>query len=507
MHLFVLIENRSRIWVRAAVIAFSVAIGGLTLSVTPQEANALPSFARQTGQPCGACHTDFPQLTPYGRSFKLGGYTQGGGEKSEAYKRTFGGSNWIPPISTMFVTSFTKTQGSLPTNNVDGDITGNFNSNNNLMVQQVSLFYGGKIYEDLGAFVQATYSGPNRTIGWDNADFRYTKNFNVAGTSVLLGVNANNSPTVQDPWNTVPSWWFPYMSQGLFTTPPQSTRIEGSWNGRVASVGGYAWINNLIYVELSGYSSLPRSTQRSVGMAYQSTCNPAEPSCTGPLADTLNKVAPYWRLAVEPKWGNHSLMVGTFGMISDLTPQGITTFGTDRYTDLGFDSQYQYIIDKHSLTVKGTFIYEKQQRNASANPNYVDPFGAGPAADNVTDTLHTLRASATYVYGNDDRIALTGSYFSTYGSSDATLNGTDPTTGAPRTPNTNGWTAELAYMPWGMGQPKFWPWYNAKFGIQYTAYNKFNGGSNYTYTIPSGGTVVRNASDNNTLFLYAWFSM
>lgn len=498
------VANNSRILVRVAVTASIVFIIGLTLSVMPREASALPSFARQTGQPCGACHTDFPQLTPYGRSFKLGGYTQGGGEKSEAYKRTFKTENWIPPISTMFVTSFTKTKGSLPTNGNDGDITGNFNPNNNLMVQQASVFYGGKIYEDLGAFVQATYSGPDRTVSWDNADFRYTKTFTIAGTSVLLGLNANNSPTVQDPWNTVPAWWFPYMSQGLFDTPPATTRIEGSWNGRVGSVGGYAWINNLIYVELSGYSSLPRSTQRSLGMDYQSTCNPVEPSCAGPLADSLKKIAPYWRLAVEPKWGNHSLMVGTFGMVSDLTPQGITTFGTDRFTDVGFDTQYQYIIDKHSLTVKGTYIYEKQQLDASSNLGFINSVGVpGPLAANLTNTLHTLRASATYTYGNDDRFAFTGAYFSTYGSSDATLYGADPTTGAPRNPNTDGWTAEIAYMPWGMGQPKLWPWYNAKIGIQYTAYNKFNGGSDYTDSIGN----LRKASDNNTLFLYAWFAM
>src|ERR1035441_5726565 len=42
-------------------------------------ADALPSFARQTGQPCGTCHTDFPGLTPYGRKFKMLGYTVGGG--------------------------------------------------------------------------------------------------------------------------------------------------------------------------------------------------------------------------------------------------------------------------------------------------------------------------------------------------------------------------------------------------------------------------------------------
>ena len=38
---------------------------------------ALPSFAQQTGQPCVTCHVGAfgPQLTPFGRALKLGGYT------------------------------------------------------------------------------------------------------------------------------------------------------------------------------------------------------------------------------------------------------------------------------------------------------------------------------------------------------------------------------------------------------------------------------------------------
>ena len=35
----------------------------------------MPAFARQTGQECIACHVSFPELTPYGRYFKLTGYT------------------------------------------------------------------------------------------------------------------------------------------------------------------------------------------------------------------------------------------------------------------------------------------------------------------------------------------------------------------------------------------------------------------------------------------------
>src|SRR5438552_3722869 len=43
------------------------------------KAHALPSFARQTGQRCAACHVggNWPQLTPWGRFFKLSGYTAG----------------------------------------------------------------------------------------------------------------------------------------------------------------------------------------------------------------------------------------------------------------------------------------------------------------------------------------------------------------------------------------------------------------------------------------------
>ena len=35
----------------------------------------VPSFSRQTKLACSACHYQFPQLTPFGRMFKLNGYT------------------------------------------------------------------------------------------------------------------------------------------------------------------------------------------------------------------------------------------------------------------------------------------------------------------------------------------------------------------------------------------------------------------------------------------------
>ena len=46
-----------------------------------EPAAAVPSFAAQTGQPCQTCHIGAlgPQLTPYGRNFKIKGYTLTGG--------------------------------------------------------------------------------------------------------------------------------------------------------------------------------------------------------------------------------------------------------------------------------------------------------------------------------------------------------------------------------------------------------------------------------------------
>ena len=60
-------------------------LGALLLAMLwPLSALATPSFARQTGKPCSTCHTVIPQLTPFGREFKLSGYAlSGAGEDAK----------------------------------------------------------------------------------------------------------------------------------------------------------------------------------------------------------------------------------------------------------------------------------------------------------------------------------------------------------------------------------------------------------------------------------------
>lgn len=72
-------------------VAAAFLLGACVLTATDalSPAMALPSFARQTGQPCGTCHTDFPALTPYGRRFKLLGYTTGAAHTGQRHSGSF----------------------------------------------------------------------------------------------------------------------------------------------------------------------------------------------------------------------------------------------------------------------------------------------------------------------------------------------------------------------------------------------------------------------------------
>jgi hypothetical protein len=500
----------------AAVALVAAASGLLTIGFAP-EAQALPSFARQTGQPCGTCHTDFPALTPYGRRFKLLGYTTGGGEfrttpfssqagrdaraeyeKMQGYVKALPPSTvneadkeYVPPISMMAIVGYTHTQAPLVAPPTDP-----YKPNDNVVLTPFSGFWGGALTENIGAFAQVTYSAPDplsglsgtpadqfkHTWSWDNADVRYANTARVGPLDIIYGITANNNPTVQDLWNTTPAWAFPYAVSSINGPQGASTAIEGTFAARVGGVGGYVSINDLLYLELSGYKTLGFNAQNSLGI------NPFD----GP--GQFGGIAPYWRVALEPHWGRHTLMVGTFGMQVDvhpwIDPSFVTgTTGTlplaDKFTDIGFDTQYQYQGDNYWLTLRGSYIRELQQLAAT---NFLTP------GSNPNNTLNSMRLQASFAYGADNRVVFTGQYFDISGTTDAALYGTDPVSGVALAPNTNGWMAEIAYIPFGASKMIGYPWFNARIGLQYIYYNKFN------------GTTV-GARDNNTLFLHAWFAM
>jgi hypothetical protein len=468
----------------AAVGVAVVLAGFLTIGLAPP-AEALPSYARQTGQPCGTCHTDFAGLTPYGRLFKIRGYTAGGGP----YRTTLFPSSddsdktdekkWMPPISMMTVVGFTNTQAPLP------PPTAPYSANNNVALSSVNFMWGGAITDHVGAFAQVSYNAQpaggfgsdpyGRSWTWDNTDVRYADSTTIGGLNVVYGITANNNPTVQDPWNTTPAWSFPYVSSNFGAGFGPTPIIDGGFAQNVVSAGPYVFINDVLYLEASVYRTLDPNTQADLG---------ADPFNAPGLFDA----APYWRAAFEPHWGNNWLEFGTFGMMAAVhpwvnpgTPNTSIFSQTDKYTDIGLDSQYQYQGDNYWFTLRGSYIHEYQRLDASF---------ANMLAGNPANEINEARAYASLAYGNNNRVVLTGQYFNSWGTPDQLLYSGN----ANFSPNTNGWIAEVAYIPFISSQAPGWPWFNARIGLQYTWYDEFN------------GTNV-GASANNTLFLYLWMAM
>jgi len=441
------------------------------------ESFAVPSFARQTGVACEGCHTVFPELTPFGRSFKLNGYLmdnlpQVKGMTTDNKEALL--LNWLPPLSIMFQTSYTSTSKALPDPNVSSS-----NSQNGqvLFPQQASLFYAGRIAPNLGGFIQMTYSSNSGTFGWDNTDIRFADHATVAGKDVTWGVSFNNNPTVQDVWNSTPAWQTPFDQRSSAAPKPgAATQIDGALAGSVAGLTLYGYFANSIYAELGAYRSAPQ------GFSGQSGAGPLDSNAS----NVVHGSAPYWRLAYEKQWDRNSWMIGAFGLDVDLFPGNAFNTAlpleglTNKYRDIALDTQYQFIGDDSIYSVQAVYIHEKQTLDASVL--------AGAAA-NSSNTLKTMRIAGSYYYQRKYGGGL--GYFSTTGSSDSLAYQAGSVTGfANNSPDSKGWIAELNYIPWQ----------NVKIALQYTAYNRFNGGSN---NYDGSG---RNASDNNTVYLLGWIN-
>lgn len=464
-----------------SILSRSIALGlGLSAAALgfSQSAWAVPSFARQTGLACAACHTTFPELTAFGRLFKLNGYTLTGLQQVQSN----GGQglpelkiNEIPPFSAMFQTSFTNMGKSLPAG------PGVKNQNNTLeFPSQMSFFFAGEISPHLGSFLQFTYDNPDGTFSIDNTDLRYANQ--AMGGDLIYGIDANNNPTVEDLWQDTPAWGYPFIAPSDYIPAPAATLVE-SLGQQVAGVGGYAMWNNTLYGDVTLY----RTVAPGAPLPYQTGVG-SSTTASSPYG-TINGVAPYWRLAIQHNFGPNFVELGTFGMYATYNPgYGTAYTGYNTYLDTAVDAQYERNLGDNSVVLRASYIHEKQTLDAGYNV----------AATNHSDTLNTYQINGTYHFG--DKTALSAQYFGTSGSSDcllynegnpcgttpATIDGLNAVNGSP---DSTGYRLQATYLPWQ----------NVQLGLQYTGYTKFNGASsNYD---GSG----RSASDNNTVFLYGWF--
>jgi len=465
---------------------------------------ALPLFARQTGQNCVACHAggQWPELTPYGRYFKLTGYTQG--------------ERQLVPVSVMFVGGAASTKNNTG-NNVadDGTVSsGNISQQNGRFeADNASVFIGGKILDNLGLFSQLTYcwacsqtanNQADSTIynqghfGMDNFDLRYADHYAGTQHDLIWGATLNNNPGVTDVWNTSPAWAYPYMSpqgsRATFAGVPYAPFLENGGGANTTGYGGYLYLNKNFYVEANAYQSATGATSF---LAYgTSNNNPNAPRTY------LKGTNPYFRLAYTTEWGPHNLMVGAMGMNAAVYGYNTTSAGmlnggppdlsggTMNYQDRGLDAQYQYLLNPHTVTAQVRYLRE----------NITDNTVGGPAG-NLVNKLNSFFAKASYVYNSTYGAAL--GYQNITGNSDPNTYGVATpgtaysawATSANNSPNTTAWIPSIWYQPIQY----------VRLSLQYTAFTKYMGGTS-CYNDTSAGNPCRKASDNNTTWLYLWMA-
>lgn len=433
--------------------ALATLVGGAALW-TALPAHALPSFARQTGEECTACHVGAfgPQLTPHGMKFKLEGYTEANT------------SSPLLPLSGMLVGSYGHLKKDLP----DG-------TNNQKAIQEASVFLAGKITDHLGGFVQATTaSGAHGRFEMDNVDLRYARPLKMGGDEVLFGLTLNNNPTVQDPLNTVPAWRFPYMASEM-VGPMASPLLDGGLSGQVLGASAYGLWHDSFYAELGGYKSLSLSFQDNVANVNDRNA---------PEGGKIDGVAPYWRLAYIKDNHKDAWSVGMVGMKANLQP-GYVSGPTDKYLDIGVDATYQYLGNRKNIYALNTsYIHERQNLDASDSGNKV--------------SLNRFDLAGSWHY--DQTYGLSLGLFDINGSANATLY-TDTADGfgsAASRPDTRGYVLQADWTPFGKEGSWGSPWANLRLGLQYTGYTKFNGAG---HAYDGSG---RNASDNNTVYAFLW---
>lgn len=431
----------------------------LTHSASRARARVLlvPSFSRQTGLACSACHFQFPQLTPFGRLFKLNGYTMTGikviGSGADSTHRETLGLASIPPLSAMLVSSLSHVAKTPAGTQNDGAA----------LPQEASLFFAGAITPKIGAFLQYTYSGDEASFGLDNVDVRFASHATLGSRDLLYGVTLHNNPTVQDAWNTVPAWGWPFMQSGQTPASIASPVLADGFAQNVVGLGAYGLLDQTLYGEFSVYRS-----------ALQGHALPLDSSASG----ALKAVAPYWRLALQHDVGGGHVMIGTYGISSHVYGSGVTGL-SDQYTDIAGDAQYEsHVSGDHVLIARANVIRERRTLSS---------LYASGGAEQLHQHLTSLQASVTYEPSGTT--SATFGLFSTSGTRDRTLFAEDAITGsATGRPETTGVTGEVTVNPWQ----------NARLGLQYTAFTRFNGSaSDYD---GSG----RRARDNNTLYLYTW---
>lgn len=433
-------------------------LASIPLMMFASMTQALPSFARQTGEACTACHVQAfgTSLTPRGRDFKLKGYTEGNASNLLPLSLTVQGGGLFDLTSNQDRYSYRPTNSSF------------FSG---------SLFYAGRVYDHLGAYVQGSYwlyPDSGRDLGYlDKVDIRFANQFDAAGQHVDYGVSINNEPGVQDLWNTNGVWGTSIIPtfHGFFDSVISPIPLaDRGLSGHVVGASAYSLVNKLLYVEAGGYGSLPGDVQKGIGRDN----------------DGLNKVidgaAAYWRIALQHQWDGHYVSIGHFGLRADTSlrlPNNVSVLAFNptyaANSDLGVDATYQYLANpEHIFELKGRYV--RETRDASQIAFDASTFGF--ITQKYQTTADSFSIGSTYTW--QQTIGLSAGYNQYFFARKFSLFGDDM----------KFFTAELSYTPFGKSNSWAAPWANLRLSLGYFNYLNTNVLSKFS-AIPSDSLYLK----------------
>jgi hypothetical protein len=457
------------------------------ISILPfQDVLATTSFARQTGEPCTACHMQAygPWLTQYGQKFKLDGYVAGHANKLP---------DVINPLAVQIIGSVTNTQQNNDSDAYYSNTAGHSNSNNNVLADWAAVYYTGRITDKIGSYLQLNINPQaGRSVSLAMADIRVADHATFRGNAITYGLTVNNAPTISDFWMTTPAWMYPYTSSSVTVKPVAQPWLQSLMAGaNTAGATAYTMINNHLYLEAGGYTSQSQNMAQGLGVWN------AAISREGAQGGLIDGGAPYWRMFLQHSIGPHTMMIGTYGLAAKVIPYYSNGIGTNSYVEYNADTNYSYMMDDNNmLMAMAKYTHDTMKMDASQGQGW---------ASNTSNYLDSVMMMGMWTYKQTYNLSVGWNYMK--GSADTLLyngaartdfspdNPVNPVFGSANgSPNTNSFLFEADYIPFGKGTSMTDPYLNIRLSMQYWAYTQFNGASsNYD-------GAGRNAAGNNTLY-------
>jgi hypothetical protein len=474
------------------------------------EAAALPAFARQTGMSCAMCHTVFPQLTPYGRRFKLNGYTLtakpadvsdyavGADTASEKPNLAL---SYVSPFNVAIMATYSKYSRApvINANPAAGTPESQYQGDQVSIPAEIGLFYAGRVSDNLGTLIQLDYDsssadnsvkiGPSELVRW--AD-------HTEGRGIVYGATLTNAPGDADIYDTS-AHGTPFLlfdgaglagrGDGASTAGNGAgTHLNAPYGVGIPAAGPagfetYAMIDDSLYVQYGAYHAEGSGLLGGAASGGQ-----------------LSGIASRGRIAYEKNWDRNSLMVGAYASKASALPYfvpGAAAFGYPNmvnaqdpavaYLDGAADWEYEYIGDEHIFSFYGSVVHERQ----SNDPSYVATTGGGTASllnaySNRIDYLNQTQLIGSYFYRR--RYGVMTSWINTTGTKDRLLRGADGS------PDNQYWQIQLDYLPF----------LNTKLFVEYDVFTKVDGAQSPFYLANGAGGVNGKASDNNMIELGLW---